>query len=209
MSWEDLEKRGIERGIHRRVTGQPRWSINNRLQSLKQGVASALTLLFFLFFILFLLLSASPLLFLALLAYSRSSMVYRTGKTRGKSPTCLRKPVERICREKRIINGERMLRLICSRRILTIIFLSLKIENLFLNSSRINRIVRFSEGRTRRDARCRDNATISVTTFKRCDLLSRENVSLKYRNHEERQYISIKRIFGEARTLSFIQSADV
>lgn len=104
-------ERRIQRGFHRRVTGQPRWSINNRLQSLKQGVASALTLLFFLLFLLFLLLSAaSPPTF----SYSPRFFAIVRGAPGGQNTmkksaaSCLRKPVGRIYRGKRIINGERV-----------------------------------------------------------------------------------------------------
>lgn len=94
--------------MHRQVTGQPRWGINNRLQSLKQGVASALTLLFFLFFLLFLLLRL-PLCFF-LLSLLLRDRPWRTGWTKHEEKVlaCLRKPVGRIYREKRIINGERV-----------------------------------------------------------------------------------------------------
>lgn len=74
------EGRGEERceKTHRRVTGQPQWSINNRLQSLRQGVASAFTLVFLFFLLLF------------RLFFLRSSLpLHSANEVEGKDPICL------------------------------------------------------------------------------------------------------------------------
>lgn len=61
---------------HRRVTGQPQWSINNRLQSLRQGVASAFTLVFLFFLLLF------------RLFFLRSSLpLHNANEVEGEDPT--------------------------------------------------------------------------------------------------------------------------